>query len=303
MAKKSASSGLAAIVGSIKADDKAKKSPSTYLRKVIDDYCLEEVFDPRRNRMTTLFDFYLSTHADDLKKYIDTAEGERKGRFRGSAAGKCPQQQAYDIVYREAPTMLTPGVITRPARQIRALYNGTFGHVRWHMMFDALHERGLVRTIFAEEHRLNVELDMSGTLDRMIEFEFENETLHAVLDFKTMKARYFELLTGPNEDHMLQHHSYDKLDFKADFWMMLYENKDTHDLKIYDTPYSEVAQRKLVSIYEKMTNWIEQFKRGDVQRIELPLVVDWCRYCPWQKPCAQEHPDLTDQQSRVGDAE
>ena len=302
MAKKS-TSGLAAIIGSIKADDKAKKSPSTYLRKVIDDYCVEEVFDPRRNRMTTVFDLYISTHANDLKKYVDTAEDERKGRFRGSAAGKCPQQQAYDIVHREAPTMLTPSAVNRPARQMRALYNGTFGHIRWHMMFDALHERGLVRTLFAEDHRLNAELSMSGTIDRMIEFEFEEETLRAIVDFKTMKARYFDQLTGPNEDHMLQHHSYDELDYKADFWIMLYENKDTHELKIYDTPYSEVAKRKLRNRYEVMPVWIEQFKRGDIQRINLPLVTNWCNYCPWQKQCAQEHPDLADQQARAGDDE
>lgn len=299
-------SPLAQVVAAIKEEAKAATSPSATLLKIINDFCLETVWDERRNRFTTKFDHYLSNHASDLAKYIDTDNTVRKGRWRASAAGKCLQQQAFEVVQRENPNLfIKPKEPPRPARQMRALFNGTFGHIRWHILFDALHEEGKVRTISSEERRFTDKIPggLSGTQDILVEFEFENEMLRALIDFKTIRSRYFKALVGPQEDHMMQHEGYDELGYDADFWMMLYEDKDTHELKIYDTGYSDIAKRKLRKNYELANIWVDQYAAGTTPRVELPLIVTWCRYCPWQQLCLVEHPNLRELQEKNHDDE
>jgi hypothetical protein len=279
-----AASPLAAFVKQIKDDGKAKRSPGTALKKIIDDYCASGEFDQ-----------YLWEHRADMARYVEDHQSKRPGIFRGSAAGKCLQQQVYGIVGE-------PGIEPhRPARQLRALQNGTFVHIRYHMLFDALHEKGLVRTVAAEERRCSPEIELAGTIDRLINFEFDGNFICAVIDMKSIKSKYFMDLVEPQEDHTLQAHAYDFLDWNADFWMMLYEDKDTHDLKIYEAPYSDIVKQRLRNNYASMSQWITQYEAGVPfnERIKLPLNVKWCQYCPYQLPCLEEHPDLPKLQGKA----
>jgi len=284
-------SPLAGFVKTMKAEHKAEESPSAALAKLIDDFC-----------KTTEFDAYLAAHAVDIPNYIDDRSQERL-RFRASAAGKCAQQQAFGILARGAGDTLPRKVeVDRPARQYRALYNGTFTHLRWHMLFDAMHVAGIVTTLAKEEYRANTELELDGTCDRIVSFPYLGKPFTAILDFKSIKARYFDQLIGPQEDHRLQHHGYHELKypFKIDAWVMLYENKDDHSLKIYDQPYDELVTKRLRKNLKAIPAWLKQVADGvpSDERMKLQLTTTWCRYCEFIEACRIEHPDLDEQRKR-----
>jgi hypothetical protein len=277
----SKASALSKFVTEVKGGDKAKLSISKTLEKIIEDYCVSGEFDA-----------WLEKHYSDAAKYLQPQHNApRQGVFRASAAGKCIQQQCFKIVHEPETD-----VVTRPGRQNRALYNGTFSHARWHMLFDALHEKGLVITVAAEELRYDPALELSGTIDRVIELVFNGKTVRIVLDFKTIKRQYFEALYGPQADHTQQQHAYDFLKWGADVWIMMYECKDSHDLKIYDKPYDPEVLIDIREKYALALKWTDIYeenrKQGEhwLHKEALPkleLNTDWCQYCPWQKRCAE----------------
>jgi hypothetical protein len=276
------SSALAKFVTSVKGEDKAKSSIPKFLEKVISDFCLSGEFDA-----------YLDTHADDMAKYLRKPDGPRPGLFRCSSAGKCAQAEVFQSVH-EPPS----DKVARPARQMRALHNGTFTHVRYHMLFDALHQYGIVRTLAAEEPRYEINWELSGSIDRLIEFEFDGKTTRAVVDFKSIKRQYFEALFEPKADHARQQHGYALLGWGADMWIMLYECKDSHDLKIYDRPYDDALTIELADRYTTAQQWIEDYTfigpENSAFPVELPRLVlntDWCRYCEWQTRCLVLNPE------------
>jgi hypothetical protein len=283
-------SALSEFLSELKSETKAEKSASATLKKIIDDYCLSGEFDA-----------YLVAHADDLAKYIGDNARARPQRHRASQIGKCAQQQAFKL----AGIPKTPIRASRPATQMRALYNGTFVHIRYHMIFDALHAKGSVRTLYAEHLAVNEELSLSGTVDRVIEFEYLGKTIRVVVDYKSIKAFYFDHLIKPQPDHAKQQHAYELLRcFDAHLWMMLYENKDTHELKIYDMPYDELQLHKLIRTMKDVETYAQQAKEKVPmeERIDLPLTVAWCRYCEYEPSCELQHPNLIELQ-RAGDAD
>lgn len=276
-------SPLARFVTSIKSTDKSLRNPAERLLAIIDAYTL-----------TGEFDKYITQHADDVARYLkpDTV---RPGRWRASAAGKCLQDQAFTTAAREAPGRFKSGPATtaRKPQTLRALANGTFTHVRWHLMFDALAEIGTVTTLFAEDLRYDKITQLSGTVDRVIEFEFDGVMVRAVLDFKSMKNTYFDPLLEPKADHELQQMAYRLLGYDADYHMMLYECKNTHKLKIYARTYDPEKVQQIAVNARKLNNWIDLVNVGaiDDQLPRLPLITEWCRYCPWAVPCKKLNPD------------
>lgn len=273
-------SALAKFTNQIKDADKADLSISNALRFYIEEY-----------HKSGEFDEYLKEHAADAMLYLQPNHPkERKGMFRGSAAGKCVQQQAFKAL-EDRGTEVDKDTVDRPTTQTRALYNGTFGHVRWHMIFDALNEKGIVRTLAAEELRYYPAWELSGSIDRCIEFPYQGRTVRAVIDFKTMKNRYFSQLVAPLQEHIDQHHAYQKFDWGAERWIMMYECKDTHELKIYDGAYSEAVLGRLEHNYKSALEWVHTFEEMREPLPDIPLITDWCAWCPYNTVCKALHPD------------
>lgn len=282
-------SALNAFVKGIKDETKAEKSPSATLKKIIDDYCLSGKFDA----------FFVANKAK-LLDYIADNGAKRGTKHRASQVGKCAQASAFKL----AQVPETPIRATRPATQARALHNGTFVHLRYHVLFDALHAEGSVKTLYAENLAVNPDLSLSGTVDRVIEFDYLGATFRAVVDYKSIKAHYFDQLIKPQVDHTWQQHAYDLLGiYKADAWMMIYENKDNHELKIYDRPYDEMMLHRIVRNMLDIEKFALQYVSGSEITVDLPLTVDWCRYCPYESLCLHYHPDLIVRQANVGEEE
>lgn len=263
----------------MKGGDLAKESAANTLKKIVDDYIKLGEFDK-----------YVQKHADRLAWYVRDQEAERRGTFRASGAGRCPQDQAFAAIDKLLPGTLVKDVIVRPPHNARALHNGTFMHLRYHLLFDALHEIGIVRTLYAEELRYNREHDVSGTVDRVVSFEFGGKTITAVLDYKSMKAKYYADLVGPKQDHAMQQHAYRLFGYDADRWIMLYENKDTHEIKMYDRPYDMATMEQLKANYATLAQFVESYVT-ETEVPKLPLITQWCNWCEWQGECARLNPE------------
>lgn len=245
---------------------------SEYLEKIIDDYTLSGEFDD-----------YLKRHAEDVVKYLRPDNTIRTVMFRASSAGTCWQEQCF-----RATGEPESDVITRPAKQIRALHNGTFLHARYHLYFDALEEKGLLRTIAAETLREDKEFELSGTIDRVIAFDRGGVTKVFVVDFKSIKSAQFRKLAGegPKPEHAKQQMKYHILKWNADGWCMLYEDKDSHDIRIYTKPYDTELIEQIKKEHKRAMEWVELRKTG----ANYPFPPDmlsrtWCNYCPYRAKC------------------
>lgn len=283
VSSKSVLSPLARFTASIKATDKSNRNPAEKLLQIINDYTQTEQFDA-----------YITRHAADVVRYLKP-DIVRPGRWRASSAGSCLQEQAFRTVAREKAGRFSagPAITQRKSETMRALANGTFMHIRWHLLFDALGELGYVETLFAEDLRYDKQTQLSGTVDRVIEFEFEGKPLRAIIDFKSMKSTYFDPLLEPTPSHEMQQMAYDLFGYDADCWMMLYECKNTHKLKIYARRYNPAQVQHVVDNLRKLNNWVDLVNVGaiDDQLPHLPLITDWCRYCHWSVPCKKLNPD------------
>jgi hypothetical protein len=263
---------LAKFIKTIKDEDKAKNDPGFALKQIIDDYCLSGRFDD-----------YLKAHGGDLANFLHPET---------TSAGKCLQAQAFRALFKMKPDLggTEPSIVERPARQQRALDNGTMMHLRYHMMFDHLHELGLVQTLAGEQMRYNEELKVSGTIDRVVAYDVNRLPITAILDFKSSRHRYFDALVGPQDDHVLQQHCYRLFGFETRAWAMVYECKDEHDLKIYVRPYDENVLSVLQANYRRMDTWIDETLAGR-EAEKLPLITDWCNYCEYRNVCDIVNPD------------
>ena len=127
----------------IKARDKAKRTPATMLQSYIEQYVQSGKFDK-----------FIESHPELIAHYLNPKGNEnRPGIWRASAAGKCLQAQCFGIVakrlsalmdheatdpaYEDLPVEVVESPVKRKPMQNMALYNGTFAHIRWHMLFDA----------------------------------------------------------------------------------------------------------------------------------------------------------------------
>lgn len=265
-------SALMSLVSEIKSETKAERSASETLKKIIDDYCKTDEFRK-----------YLQTHRAEAGDYLEdatTPPGEY--RYRASSAGKCLQAQAFKVVAKQLPLPLDK--VVRSAENQRALYNGTFMHMRYHMMFDALHEKGIVFTHAKEERHYDAESSVTGGIDRLIEFDYAGGRVSGVIDMKSIKSFNYGRLVQPEAAHEAQQACYRLLGFNADRWFMLYEDKDTHALKIYDLPYREGAVDDLRARYKRADEWIEAYIQSN-QLPKLELDTQWCNWCEYQTVC------------------
>lgn len=288
-------SALSKALADFKADERSTVTAAGVLTKIVNDYCREGIFSE-----------YMEQHRMEAGLYLPESQ-HRDTRWRASSAGNCPQQQAYEtlfrlVVERSDPTEagiemaeFAKSIVVPPMNpnHRRALYNGTFNHVRYHMMFDHLHVLERVRTIAAEAFRTDQALSLSGTIDRLVAFTWEGKELQIIIDFKTLKSSLFKELIYAAPSHAKQLTDYYLLKFPCEWGMVLYENKDTHEISIQDVPWSDVAIQALRDQYRMMNQWVDQMLQGVPlgERVKLPIITDWCSRCPYNKMCNVEHPE------------
>jgi len=153
------------------------------------------------------------------------------------------------------------------------------------MYFDYMHDKGWIMTIAKEKLKEDLTLNVSGTVDRVIEISVDGVMKRYVIDYKSIKADRFMELNAPKMDHKVQQHIYDLLNWEAAGWMMIYENKDEHDFKIYTEQYDNDMLQNCIKKLQQMDRWNEAYLKKVEPLPKISLIKDWCNYCEWKNKC------------------
>lgn len=283
------------MLDGVKYEEASEATAATWLDKLINEG-LEKNFQ----------DYYCSHDLDMQRKYMPaTAHMKRESRFRASKAGECPQKQAYTAFFESGVVNPMDRVTEKPepARKRLIGYIGTWHHTFWHCFFDYLEHLKLVTTLASEEMRYDKGLNLSGTIDRLIQFEYCGEQRKVILDFKTIRPEAYN--DPPSDQYVKQQHAYFLLGFQADAAMILYEDKGHQFTRCVDIPRYEPMIEMLRDQYAMMNTWVDQMiayhkthdpKFGVKERIKLPVLTDQCPGCQFKREGCHtvEHPEILD---------
>ena len=310
--------------------ERSMKSPAGILEKIVIDDVLSQKFQNYYCRHTALM------WGRKMVQYMPNTAGMRpESRFRSSKAGVCPQKQAY-TAFTEEYQVTDLQTVTEPEAAkkywwVLAAYAGTFLGGMWQLIFDHLEAEGRVDTVAAEQMRFLPDVPkenlkdlgrrkfmLTGTIDRIVQFEYCEKPMTVILDFKTKNARRFAQLDNLQKpDFQLENEaqvmSYFYLGFKADTGMLLYENGDTHKIRCVDVPYYEPAYQKMQDEYIMMDKWVDQMLEQSpapqerelatnfpTERVHLRVDTTQCNsfggVCPFKDHCWNvEHPEILEE--------
>jgi CRISPR-associated protein Cas4 len=201
---------------------------------------------------------------DDIDQfYRDSFNGAERSYFYISDAGKC--QRALYFQFKNAPRQ-------EPSpRILRVFDEGDYVHMR---LMSVLFSLGIVR---ASEVKIPpIEL-IHGRADAIIEQEKE---LY-VVEIKSSSGFKFRTLKKPQSDHVKQIQLYMHY-FNIPHGIVLYENKDTQDLKEFAVSYDPPLIQKLLKDFAILKEQIEK----DVIPSIPEEVENWrCRWCEYRHEC------------------
>lgn len=105
-----------------------------------------------------------------------------------------------------------------------------------------------------------------------------------VLELKSIGSYGFKLLDGPKEEHIHQ------LQLCMHFFnihngILLYENKDNHQLKEFEVSYEAELAESLIEKLQQVMVFIRDDKLP--QKPSFPKDLEWrCKYCGFRKYCS-----------------
>jgi len=202
----------------------------------------------------------LKEKIDDF--YTSKQKDRDKEHFYITDAGKCPRSIYFQ--FKKIPKKPMDG------RVLRIMENGDHTHLR---ITSTLFALGLVKA--TEVDIPNKEL-VHGRADVIINLDGEP----AVVEIKSINSMAFSKLEAPDPDHYKQIQMYLYF-FKIKKGVVLYENKNTQDLKEFIVEYDENTVK---DVLEKFHILMEQIKSNIVPSING--VDTWkCGYCPYADEC------------------
>lgn len=185
-------------------------------------------------------------------------------RFYISDAGKCPR--AVYFRFKGAPKKeLEP-------EKMRVFEVGDHTHMR---LLSVLFSLGLVR---ATEIKIPPQEIISGKADAIIGFEDGKPWL---IDFKSISDFAFQKLNEPRPDHVKQVQLYMHY-FKVPQGILLYENKNTQELREFQVQYNSTIVQRLLGELEILK---EQIEKDTIPFIPKDLESWRCEYCEYQEEC------------------
>jgi hypothetical protein len=154
-------------------------------------------------------------------------------RFFPSSAGQCPRSVQYNMMG------LMPDDIDDQSR--RRMDNGNYMHLRYGAYFKS------VNKLIEEEPAFRMDMDgvfVSGRGDLIVADSLGNKTL---IELKSINDRKFKLiLKKPDFCHYLQWNICSKaLNYPTG--IILYENKNTQEIKYHHVNFSEEDYRKVIN--------------------------------------------------------
>jgi len=196
-------------------------------------------------------DFYLSKQRDRDKEH-----------FYITDAGKCPRSVYFQ--FKKIPKK------PMDARVMRVFEHGDHTHLR---IISSLFSLGLVK---ATEIDIPNKEFIHGRADVIITIDGEPY----VVEIKSMNSSSFSRLEAPDPDHYKQIQMYLYF-FNIKKGIVLYENKNTQELKEFAVDYDETTVR---DILEKFHILMEQIKSNIIPSVNN--VDTWkCNYCAYAEEC------------------
>ena len=237
-----------------------------------------------KNARDDIFDIqrvYARTLLDDPNRDKETEE--RQGYFHPSALAMCATRNVYEA--RREPFVSHLGV-----QDLEIFAQGHYVHDRVQTVLekvDAIAKaKGFVWKFQREvpynkkKDRLFADLRCGGTCDGEITIEKPGEWIqHGILEAKSMKDEYWQMLKGPKESHLLQAHLY-AFRFDAPIIWFWYFNKNTGQHRvfpyIFDQKIFNLAVDRLVFFNEHL----------DAETLP-PREESWymCQRCEYQRSC------------------
>ncbi|MEM4641152.1 MAG: CRISPR-associated protein Cas4 [Candidatus Pacearchaeota archaeon] len=198
-----------------------------------------------------------------IDEFYKTKKTEKeKTTFFVSDAGKCPRAIWFSLKNYPKKEI--------DARVMRIFEHGDHTHMR---ILGVLFSLGLVNAVEIEIP--NNEL-IHGRADAIINIKGEPY----VVEIKSVNAARFKK-ESPDEDHVKQLQLYLYF-FKIKKGILIYENKDTQELKEFLINYDENIVKKIFSEFNKLKEFVD---KNIVPEIPKDLE-DWrCDYCPYIEEC------------------
>jgi len=194
----------------------------------------------------------------------------RNGKLYVSEVGKCPCQ-----IYFEFKGY---GPEKRKPETQRAFENGDKFHQR---MMAALYACPDIEVVASEIDIPPNDL-VGGRVDAIVSIENRNY----VLELKSIGSYGFKQLDEPRQEHVHQLQLYLHF-FKIPKGILLYENKDNHQLKECVVAYNEELAKSLIAKLQRITDYI----RADNPPLKPKFSKDqrWrCGYCGFKAKCREE---------------
>lgn len=203
-----------------------------------------------------------------IKELIDSfylnRQGEnRSNNFYVSDAGKCSRAVYFRIKGYAKKEM--------EARVLRLLDHGDYTHMR---IMSVLFSLGIVRASEVETPSQEI---IHGRADAIV--SLDNQLY--ILEIKSINKAAFSNLEKPNPDHVKQLQFYMHY-FKLKDGILIYECKDTQDIKEFAVSYNKEE-------VDAMLKDLEELKKNIDLSImpEIPKDIEkWrCDYCPYAEEC------------------
>jgi CRISPR/Cas system-associated exonuclease Cas4 (RecB family) len=210
---------------------------------------------------------------EKIEEFYGKDKQRNDGFIHISSSGKCQRQLYYDLILdKENP--IEP-------RIKRVFDNGNGFHQR---MMKVIYQIPGVRVI-GGEIAIPENESIKGTCDCIVGIG----DLNYVVDFKSINASSFSYLSEPKQEHVTQLALY-MYYFGVQQGLLIYENKDSQELKEYVIKYKEVSEL-MAETFEKLN-----LVRDSVKTRVLPpkpTFTDkekWkCEYCNYKSECAQDY--------------
>lgn len=194
-----------------------------------------------------------------LSKQQRTKEREY---FYITDAGKCPR--AVYFQFKKVPKKDVD------ARVMRIFEHGDYTHLR---IISSLFALGLVKA--TEIDIPNKEI-VHGRADVIINVEGEPH----VVEIKSINSVSFGKLMAPDPDHYKQIQMYLHY-FNIKKGILIYENKNTQDLKEFSVEYDEKTVKEVLERFHILKAQIQNNTVPNVSEID-----PWrCTYCPYAEEC------------------
>ncbi|MCS7134452.1 MAG: CRISPR-associated protein Cas4 [Candidatus Pacearchaeota archaeon] len=207
--------------------------------------------------------------------YKQKKSDKEKNVFYVSDAGKCPRAVWFSLKGYPKKEL--------DARTLRVLEHGDYTHMR---IIGALFSLGLVNAVEVEIPNNDL---VHGRADAIISIKGEPY----VVEIKSVNSAKFKK-EKPDPAHVKQLQLYLYF-FKMKKGILIYENKDTQELKEFVLDYDEETVREVFSEFNKLKELLEKNVIPDIPK-ELE---DWrCDYCPYIEECEKIEEEKLNQNVR-----